>query len=203
MANCEKKNEIHYEKGILEKYLEQMNIIIKRQEVINNIMAMKKTTGYYYSDIEICVLQIRKIIELMAFGSVVTSVGHDKEILKKCPKWWNSKLVFNEIERINKDYFPRPVENGNGTIIELCGDYTTKEEILKIYDKCGKFLHSDNPYASPHDIEYYEKNIAIWNKRISQLLNRHIIRLSDGNLYFICMKFEKTGKSFGCLFEAV
>ncbi len=79
----------------------------------------------------------------------------------------------------------------------------TKEDAVKIYKKCGKFLHEDNPYATPHDTSYYENNIPIWNSRIVSLLARHLVHIHQDEMYYVGMKSAKDGRAFVNVFKRV
>jgi len=32
--------------------------------------------------------------------------------------------------------------------------FLTKDDFLKVYEKCGRIMHNDNPFASKVDYEY-------------------------------------------------
>lgn len=190
----------------LKLYLNQMEMIKLRQSVISNIINKRNTTGYQYSDIEICVLEIRKIIELIAMGSMVSNIEKYSEIHDKYQKDWNARLIFQDIERINPRFYPEPIEiDKTGTFdkfIPLDTDYLTKEDAIKVYEKCGAFLHEDNPFKEKHDTSFYESKIPVWNGKIVKLLNRHLVHLYDDKMYYVIMKSEINGKASGNVFEA-
>jgi len=189
----------------LDKYLQQMSVVKMRQSVISNILKKRNSTGYVYSDIEISVLEIRKIIELIAMGSLVSNIEDFSKIHDKYATYWNARLMFKDIERINKDFFPEPISIKKSKkvdeFVKLKSGYLNKEEAISLYLKCGEFLHEDNPYRKPHDIEYYRNNLPIWNSKIINLLNRHLIHLCNGNFYFVVMQSLENGKPSGNIFE--
>ncbi len=87
---------------------------------------------------------------------------------------------------------------------ELKEGYLTKEDFLKVYEKCGKIMHADNPFGSKTDLDYYEKQIDIWINKIIRLLNSHLIKLvDDTNLYLIHMQEERDDKVHVYTFELV
>ena len=93
----------------LQRYLDQMVMIKRRLSVIDNVFNKKTTTGYLYSDIEICTLQLRKIVELIAMGSMVSNIEKYAEIRDTYKNDWNAKYVFADIERINSNFYPVPI----------------------------------------------------------------------------------------------
>lgn len=191
----------------LQLYLNQMALIKIRQAVIEKIINKRTTTGYLYSDIEICVLELRKIIELIAMGSLVSNVDKYSEVYDKYQKAWNARLIFQDIERINPRFYPEPIEikrTGEYDEFVLAStDYLTKDDAKKLYEKCGAFLHEDNPFKSKHDVSFYESSIPVWNVKIVNLLNRHLVHLYDDNMYFVVMKSEIDGKPRGNIFEKI
>ena len=81
--------------------------------------------------------------------------------------------------------------------------YLTKDDAIQLYDKCNAFLHEDNPFKTPHDVSYYEKNIPIWCSKIIKLLNRHKVHLYDDYMYYVIMQSEKDGNPRGNLFQKI
>ncbi len=190
-----------------QRYLNQMSLIKLRQSVISNIMSKRTTTGYLYSDIEICVLQIRKIIELIAMGSIVSNIEEYSKIHDKYQKEWNAKHIFRDIERINPRFYPKPIDIDKSGVhdrfVPISTGYLTKEEAIELYDKCNAFLHENNPFKTSHEVSYYEERIPIWNLKIIKLLNRHLVHIYDDYMYFVVMKSEKDGNPSGNIFEAI
>jgi len=193
--------------GNLQRYIDQMVLIKKRQEVIWNILSRKTTTGFFYSDIEICVLEIRKIIELIAMGSLVSNMEKYSTIHEKYQNAWNAKYIFNDIERINPDFYPKPIDikktGKYDEFVPVEKNYLHKKDAIKVYDKCSAFLHEDNPFKTSHDVSYYVKNIPLWDSKIINLLNRHTVRIYDDCMYFISMRSEKDGNPHGAIFKAI
>ena len=191
----------------LQLYLNQMSLIKIRQMVIDNIINKRTTTGYLYSDIEICVLELRKIIELIAMGSMVSNIDKYSEIHDRYQSNWNARLIFQDVERINPLFYPEPIEidksGSYDTFVPIDADYLTKDDAIKVYEKCGAFLHEDNPFRSKHDISFYQNSIPIWNAKIVKLLNRHLVHLYNDKIYFVVMRSESDGNPRGNVFEKI
>lgn len=190
----------------LDLYIQQMYEIRKRDEVIVNITSHRCTTGFQYSDLEICMLQLRKTIELIAMGSIISNVDEYSKMNEKYYDNWNARLVFQDVERINPLFYPQPISinhhnDGPDEFIALKSEYMTKDEAIKLYEKCGAFLHANNPYKNPVDFEYYRNNIDSWRSKIVRLLNVHLIKLLDGNMYYVVMNDKSTGYPSGNICE--
>lgn len=191
----------------LSKYLRQMELIKTRMQVIDNIVKKKTTTGFNYSDIEICILQIRKIIELIAMGSLVSNIEKYSQIHEKYSENWNARLIFRDIQQINAEFYPIPVRVDHSKkfdeFMPIESGFMTIDEAIRVYEKCGRFMHEDNPFREPHDIAFYENHITVWKTNIIMLLNTHIIHLSEGEFYYIVMQNKDTGNVAGNMFAKV
>jgi hypothetical protein len=105
-------------------------------------------------------------------------------------KLWNARLILNDIERLNPNFYPKPIREVSGSkpgaksdLKDITEGYLTKDKFLKVYEKCGKIMHADNPYGAQTDYGYYERSIPLWMEEIRVLLNSHTIRLiNDENM---------------------
>lgn len=76
-------------------------------------------------------------------------------------------------------------------------DYLTKEKFVKVYEKCGAILHSDNPFGSKVDYDYYQSALPMWRTDLVNLLNAHTIKLvGDKNLYLFQMGSGENNPSY-------
>ena len=123
-------------------YLRNMQIIKWRLNAIRDIQLGKTKTTYYMTNIEFCVLQIRKILELIALSALISDQDVYDAQLKNIGSMWNAKLILSDIERIHPGFFPRPIiisPDNKYDWQDREEDYLTKEEFIRIYEKWGKF----------------------------------------------------------------
>jgi hypothetical protein len=172
---------------------------IKRRTTVAAALANREThLVYQATTVEAIYLQYRKILELIALGSLVANKEVFSKMYRDFAKYWNAELLVKDIERINPDFYPRPIiqqpSSRPGVKMEWAqrpDDYLTRDDLLKLYKKCAAIMHSGNPYGSQVDYAYYEKMTVHWGIRIMNLLNAHHIRLvDDANLYLIQMGAE-------------
>ncbi|WP_258239032.1 hypothetical protein [Arcobacter sp. F155] len=183
-----------------QKYANVMNEIKRRTSVIYSILNGKKNTLYKATNIELMCLQIRKILELIALCSLVANQRLFLKKINNLQKMWNAKLILADIEKLNPDFYPKPIDEvpskKEGIInefIDIKEGFLTKDEFIKVYDKCGKILHAENPLGNGIDYKYYEKVIPEWMGKIKRLLNSHTIKLlNDKNMYLVHM--QENGK---------
>ena len=129
---------------------------------------------------------------------------------EKFAKVWNARLILNDLERLNPQFYPEPIievpglKPGMTDHQKITDGYLTKEEFLKVYEKCGSIMHSDNPYGGRTDYRYYDKSIPKWMEKIRILLNLHTVRLiNDDNMYVIHMKEARDDRVHGYTFALV
>jgi hypothetical protein len=179
----------------VQKYCSLMAEIKKRTAVVDAFTDGMAHALYKATTIESIYLQFRKMLELIALGSLVANKDAFSTVYQGFARYWNAELLVKDIQRLNPGFYPRPIiqkpSNRPGVKMDLeerRDDYLTKEDLIKLYKKCGAIMHSGNPYGSQVDFAYYEEKISWWRNRIVNLLNSHLITLvDDPNLYLIQM----------------
>jgi len=192
-------------------YCDVMEEIKRRTAVVWSFLNGKSSTIYKATTIESACLQVRKILELIALASLVANKTEFAAQNEKFAKVWNARLILNDLERLNPDFYPKPFREVRSAEVGVINDlqditdgFLTKEEFLKVYEKCGGMMHSDNPYGGKTDCGYYDKSIPKWMEKIRVLLNSHTIRLlNDENMYVIHMKEDRDDKVHGYTFAPV
>jgi hypothetical protein len=189
-------------------YCDVMEEIKRRMAVIGSFLKEESKTIYKATTIESMCLQVRKVLELIALGSLVANKDEFAKQNEKFEKMWNARLILSDIERLNPYFYPKPIHEDPGSKPGITSDlkdikegFLTKDNLLKSYEKCGKIMHADNPYGTKTDYSYYEKSIPTWMEKIRVLLNSHTIRLiNDENMYLIHMKEDQDDKVHGYTF---
>lgn len=179
-------------------YLRNMQKIKWRITAIKDVFSKKRTTTYQHTNIEFCMLQIRKILELIALSSLISDADVYRAQLSNVEKMWNARLILRDLERINPDFYPKAIiidPNDKDNWLDKEEPYLTKEDFVRIYEKCGHFLHEDSPFKTETDIQHdYEsiwKEMPIWVGLIISLLNTHLIHLfNHKDLFYTSMGAE-------------
>lgn len=192
-------------------YCDVMEEIKRRTSVVWSFLNGKSSTIYKATTIESACFQVRKILELIALASLVANKAEFAAQNEKFAKVWNARLILNDLERLNPQFYPKPIRevpSVNPGIVNELQDITdgflTKDDFLKVYEKCGAMMHSDNPYGGKTEYEYYDKSIPKWMEKTKHLLNTHSIRLiNDDNFYLIHMKEAGDDKVHGYTFGPV
>lgn len=192
------------------KYCELMREVKNRVYSINLVLDGKCTLGFIPVNAEFVYLQFRKILELIAFGSLVANFKTYSRVRSDYSRDWKATRFLKNIEQINKEFYPDPVEHRqlegqlpyrNFEAFE--GDYLTMEEFKVLYDVCGGFMHSENPYGDTHKYAELLEEAPAWLKKIVNLLNLHIVNFVDGTGCLIQMGDNDMQVSFAIFGPAI
>jgi len=152
--------------------------------------------------IESTSLQIRKILELIAYLSVL--VNNEKLNHKSKHEWHPEKIINTLTEKTTIFYpfpshvFPPNDSNDQPILIPIGYKYAlSQKDFIKAYSKCGKILHAQHPFKDDINIqEYIIENKNILNK-LKELLAKHTIGIRhDENKYtFLYVEIDFTNNS--------
>jgi hypothetical protein len=148
--------------------------------------------------VEFVYLHLRKIIELIAMGSLLANAETFSKFHANIQSYWHAKDLLKAMEAINPAFYPKPIIQKPSERpgikmdwLDRPDDYLTKDRFITLYDKCGSIMHARNPFAPDPDYQKLEESGPKWYLWIVNLLNSHLIRLAgDPNLYLIQMGSE-------------
>lgn len=192
----------------IQKYCGLMEEVKRRTNVIDFFLGGGHAL-YKPTTVESIALQFRKVLELVAFGSLIANKDVYAAAYAKFAEHWNARLLLRDLERVNAHFYPKPVIEVPSSSPKIAHglenrqpDYLSKKEFVKVYEKCGGILHADNPYGSQVDYNYYHSKFPVWRTRIINLLNNHQIQLvSEPGFYLIHMKENREDKVHYYRFE--
>lgn len=193
----------------LNLYQDCLYEINKRIEVISDHINKITTEKYLIIEVETVCLQFRKILEKIALMSLVANKELYAEQNEKFAKHYHAERIMNDLKKINPDFYPVPTkpiinENGMKSWIEIEDGYLTKEEFVKIYEKCGGMMHAQNPFSTMKPIEEIQALFPEWLTKICVLLDHHHIRLVGGDIMLVAlMKRNDNGLPQAVLFEKI
>lgn len=192
-----------------EKYCGLMEELKFRMEVVDYFISGRGHAVYQPATIESACLQLRKILELVAFGSLVANVEAYNSVYSKVSKKWHAAEILEELERVNPEFYPSPVVEVPSTIPGVLlrhekrgPGYLTKEDFPEVYGRCGVIAHAANPFGKGIDYGYYFKMIPLWRNQVLHLLNCHELHLLDKpGMYVIHMKEDRDNRVHYYKFE--
>jgi len=184
---------------IIDKYTNCLIEIRKRIEVVLGIVEHKYTTGILITDIELVSIQFRKTIELIALGSIVANIDEYSKIRERFKEDWNVRLIMQDLERINPQYFPKMCKMKQTEILNgkkvfefqnIDKGRINKDQAITIYEKCSALLHASNPFSNVKDYESYYSLFEKWIHQIKDHMRFHLIFLIPGNIVGGIMNFD-------------
>jgi len=147
-------------------------------------IALEGKTGLSMGAIhELCFLQLRMLCELIALGCLTAHGDLETGKLKKA---YEADKIIGRLQRLHPHFYPhaaRQTKQGPDRYdaILLKDGFLTKEELAKLYWRCGKVLHRGSFRAlSPR--KYGEEDfeeIITWKNKIEVLLRYHAIFMAD------------------------
>ena len=175
-----------------EKYLAVLVEIKRRVKVIDDIITADSRLRYRATSIETACLQIRKVLELIAFGSLIANVRIYSAQHRKFAEHWNPKLMLKDMARVNPNFYPYPIIQKPSAVsgidmnwIAREQDFLTKDDFLLAYEKCGGIMHAANPYGAITDFSAYQTDLIQWRRKIVNLLNAHTMELVEDDLMYL------------------
>src|SRR6516162_6253486 len=88
-----------------------MEAVKQRLAQVEAIGTRHVTTGEIVFDIELAFLHVRKILELIAFGSLIANRDKYSAVHENFANHWKAKDMLSAIEKLNADFYPVPVKS--------------------------------------------------------------------------------------------
>jgi len=142
---------------------------------------------------EAAILQVRKSLELIALAAIAPDQQRYKAFratAEKDPdftKDYHAAKIFGALERINPDFFPRPLlpavrkADGSWHFDDRKADVLSKKQFGRAYDRLGKHLHAHNPWGRSKQLEQVASDLPSIISKARGLIALHarVIR-TDG-----------------------
>lgn len=191
------------------KYCELMEEVKRRIAVIDHFRTPQGHALYMPTTVESACLQLRKVLELIAFGSLVANADAYTAVYSKVSKQWQAADLLKELGNVNPQFYPVPVievpTKVRGALLQHKkreGDFLTEAEFQEVYGRCGVMAHAANPYGKGIDYGYYQEMLPQWQIRVMNLLNNHEIHLLNRpGIYVIHMKEDRDNQVRAYKFE--
>ncbi|MFN0063672.1 MAG: hypothetical protein ACKVPX_14290 [Myxococcaceae bacterium] len=143
--------------------------------------------------IESVYLQFRKILELIAMGSLLTNKELYAEAAADFAKHWHAGRILERLKSVNPHFYPQPVVDAGGNHLVPASGGLTMEEFADLYKACGRALHSANPFGAPLDYRMFAGAVSGWLGKIIALLNMHKLHFfNDDGFWLIQMKTHES-----------
>jgi len=149
----------------------------------NQLSAFNETRNHLF--LENAILHIRKALECIAYASIAPNKNayskfrSEAETPADFRKDYHGGKILKQLGRINKDFYPLPlvepklVGERQWHFDRLNSSYLTKKQYIKLYDRLGKYLHSDNPWDNDKRYLDLAKDMPENFQRVKLLLQIH------------------------------
>lgn len=149
-------------------------------ETLRDFTAGRTHCTYLQTTIESEALQLRKLLELIAYSSLVSYQGAYRSVRSDIAKDWHAARILRKVESINPDFYPTPIDGFNRRgWNRVRGGYLTRKQFESLYDKCGAMLHSQNPFSKGKSSLAFHKKVPEYLGRIEALLSEHLVQLAN------------------------
>ena len=175
----------------VEKYLEQLKEVKQRGNVFQAFSRGNANAIYEEASVEVATLQLRKILELLAFGFVLATGEKAIPAYTSFVKYKNVKEFFSLLRNLNEDYYPKPIMqgvDGQGKMnwTDLAADeYLTTEDFTILFEHCDRVLEPRRVGALPMSLEQCKTANLRWYKKIVQLLNAHLVHPAGNDIAYL------------------
>ena len=151
-----------------------------RIESLRELTSGKTHCSYLQTTIESEALQLRKLLELIAFATLVSYQDAYRSVRKDIAKDWHAERILRKIEDINPKFYPVPIDGINESgWNRLRGGYLTRKQFERLYDKCGAILHANNPFSKETSLLAFHRKVPEYLVRIENLLSEHLMELAN------------------------
>jgi hypothetical protein len=147
-------------------------------------------------DQDLVFLQLRKVLELVAFASLIANRGKYEIEYKKFSTQWRAQRLLEDLAKIHPDFYPMPISppetrpNGVKHITFIADGFLTKEEFPLLYGNCAAMLHMRNPYSQDDPVVRMRYCVKDWVARIQKLVELHMMHLFNGDRLLVSVPIE-------------
>lgn len=131
-------------------------------------------------------LHLRKVLELIVFGSLVAHQDAYAKVYPDLADHWRIGKILEKLEKVHPNFFPEPrkitrQEKAKLDVKVVDKPRLTREQLVWLYDQCGELIHAFQPLKHGLAVKVELKYPPpVWLDLIWGLLEEHLIRLADG-----------------------
>lgn len=163
-------------------YCNCMEDVKARLKLINSIVAGHSPLGSEGLDGEVVCLLLRKVLEQIAFSSLVAHQATYESVHHDLGSIWRAKRLLERMEKLHPEFYPSPVRRGESQHLgvqhhfdPLKDGFLTKDEFVFLYDTASNGIHTWNPFKDAERVLDFKRPISEWVLRIGALLDHHLV----------------------------
>jgi len=175
----------------IEAYLKCLDEIHRRIQHVRAVLTGEMKIGNQEATIELVFVQLRKILELIAFSSLTANKEKYSIAHSNFARHWQAKGILQEVEKLNPCFYPvllqLPVTIRAGRKhSELVPEgYLTRDDFELLYQKSSDILHARNPFSDKGTLVEIGYSVEEWVSRIQTLLRLHLVHLVDNETKWV------------------
>lgn len=177
---------MHSETDLARQYCAYLEEIKRRLALVRGITRGAIGVGSEAHNYEVVSVNFRKVLELIAFGSLTANKSAYSAAYADFAKHWNAKRLLKNLERIHPEFYPKPLlppdvqsEGPRHLHFELLSDgFLTREEFVELYNLSSQTIHTRNPFSETTTTIDFRISVSDWIIRIESLLRLHLLRLA-------------------------
>lgn len=171
-------------------YANSMSRIRQRIDLVQQVLNREIELGSEAFDAELVYLQLRKVLEEIAFSSLAANKAEYSTLHTNFAKHWKAEKILQVLESVNADFYPQPLDapisaQGFHHFDLLTSDFLTREEFAVLYDASSEVLHTRNPYSQEDPLIQAKYSGNQWVSRIQRLLSWHSVHLLSGEVLIV------------------
>ena len=160
--NCDWKTKEAEELDI-KQYSQVMEDIKLKVEAINQIMEMPGIINQ--TRVEAACLQLRIVLELIVFGSLVSNKDAWQKSQEELRSAWNIKKIMGDLRAVHGRFYPEPKGQKK--------QFLTEGRLFTVYDKLNEIIHAENPMGKEVNLREYLESMPTWVEWVKNLLYEH------------------------------
>lgn len=165
-------------------YCRSLDEIRTRLALLRSVCTGNLNTGSENFNYEIAAVNLRKCLELIAFGSLTANKMAYASVYTDFETHWRAVKLLEKLEKMHPSFYPialLPPSVSDSTPrqvhfeLETKG-FLTRNEFSELYDLCSQVIHTKNPFASQTVINF-RLSVTEWVNKIETLLRFHRFQL--------------------------
>ena len=151
----------------IDQYSDLMEEIKLKVDAIQRLMEIPGI--FNQTRVESVCLQLRMVLELIIFSSLVSNKDAWRRSQDELRKAWNIKKIMKDLRVMHARYYPEP----KGKV----GNFLTEDRLVTVYGQLNGIIHAENPLGSGVNLRQYIDSAPKWLDWIIALLTEHKVFL--------------------------
>jgi hypothetical protein len=136
-------------------------------------------------DIELACLNLRRVLELVAFASLAANRAAYSRYHADFHTHWKAAKILSKLESIHPAFFPVPMSQPGTHMAMVEKRCLTRSDFAELYDITSEVLHAWNPFKSARHHVNMVRSPRAWAELIWELLSVHMLTVAESDKRFI------------------